>query len=244
MSDFSPELWARAQTGDRDAYESAVAPYQDALMTAARRQVDVARATGDLAETALTPEELVGETLVRAYDLRDRYDADAMGMRAWLLGLQTRSLARLRRADALYAERKAISLDAPVPTGEDQDAVGESFFEFRQPYDVTTYEELFAGSAPADVELSQDRLAEARLSDRERDALADAELSAEGRDAVLLHDEFELSLAETAQILDASLKDTAEAVNAARVTLRQRLGSTEDLAGDDPTTDSYTGDAI
>ena len=244
MPDFSPELWARAQTGDRDAFEAAVAPFQDALMAAAERQVALARETGQIAETALTHQELVGETLVRAYDLRDRYDAGAMGFRAWLLGLQTRSLARLRREDALYAERKAISLDAPVPTGEDQDAVGEAFYEFRQPYDVTTYEELFAGAAPADVELSEDRLAQARLTDRERDALADAELPAAGREAVLLHDEFELSLAETAQILDASMKDTAQAVNAARVTLRQRLGSTDDLSGDDPTTDSYTGDAL
>ena len=243
MTDPSPELWRRAREGDRDAFTEATAPFQDALMRAAERQVELRRADG-LAENALTPQELVGETLVRAFDLRDRYEASGLGFRAWLLGLQTRSLARLTREDALYAERKAISLDAVVPTGEDQDAVEEAFYEFRQPYDVTTYAELFAGSEPADVELSEDRLAEARLSDAERDALADAELEPAGRDAVLLHDEFELSLAETAQILDASMQDTAAAVNAARVTLRQRLGSTDDLAGDDPTTDSYTGDPI
>ena len=243
MTDPSRELWQRALSGDRDAFTEATAPFQADLMDAARRQIELARADG-LADNALTPEELAGETLVRAYDLRERFDADALGFRAWLLGLQTRSLARLTREDALYAERKAISLDAVVPTGEDQDAVEEAFYEFRQPFDVTTYAELFAETAPEDVELSEDRLAEARLTDAERDALADAELEPAGRHAVLLHDEFELSLAETAQILDASMKDTAEAVNAARVTLRERLGSTDDLAGDDPTTDSYTGDPI
>ena len=243
MTHPSPELWRRACDGDRDAFTEATAPFQDALLRAAERQVALRRADG-LAENALTPEELAGETLVRAYDLRERYDADALGFRAWLLGLQTRSLARLVREDALYAERKAISLDAVVPTGQDQDAVEEAFYEFRQPYDVTTYAELFAGSEPADIELSEDRLAQARLSDDERAALVGAELAPASRDAVLLHDEFELSLSETAQILDASMKDTAQAVNAARVTLRQRIGSTEDLSGDDPTTDSYTGDPI
>lgn len=243
MTDPSTQLWRRAREGDRDAFTEATAPFQEALMEAAERQVELRRADG-LPENALTPEELVGETLVRAFDLRDRYDADALGFRAWLLGLQTRSLARLTREDALYAERKAISLDAVVPTGEDEDAVEEAFYEFRQPYDVTTYAELFAGSEPEDVELSEDRLARARLSDDERAALADAELTPSDRDAVLLHDEFGLSLSETAQILDASMKDTAAAVNGARVSLRERIGSTEDLSGDDATTDSAPGDPI
>ena len=66
-----PDAWTRALTGDRDAFDEAIAPYQDTLLAAARRQVDVQRRIRRLSADGLTPEELVGETLVRAYDGRD-----------------------------------------------------------------------------------------------------------------------------------------------------------------------------
>ena len=259
----APDAWQRALTGDRDAFEEAVAPYQDRLMTAAYRLLDVHRdvtgapddadprdtdagSTGDDATSAtdLTPEELVGETLVRAYERRSSFDAGKMGFGAWLLGLQTRALARFVRQEALYTERKAISLDEEVPTGEEQDAVEEALYEFRQPFDVTTYENVIAGSAPDDPEISLDRLADERLSDDELAALPDANLGLTERHALVLHDEFELSLPEVAQILDASLKDTAEHLNLARASLRSRIGSAAGLSDGDRTTDSYTGDPL
>ena len=61
---------------------------------------------------------------------------------------------------------------------------------------------------------------------------------------MVLHDEFEVSLPEVAQILDASLKDTAAAMNLAREGLLTRLGSTDDAHDDDPAIDSYTGDPL
>ena len=51
-------------------------------------------------------------------------------------------------------------------------------------------------------------------------------------------------MTEVAQILGASLNDIAESYNLARTTLRERLGSTEDLADDEPRVDSYTGDPL
>ena len=250
------DAWTRALTGDRDAFEEAVAPYQDTLLDAARRQVAAQRETGRLAADALTPEELAGETLVRAYDRRETFDADRMPMRTWLLGLQTRTLARLARDEARHDGRTPISLDAPVPTGEDTDAVEEAFYEFREPFDVLTYGDLVPGTIAADAEpveqgtstLTDDDDNPYGPTDGEgENALtedAQADRLGRARQAALLHDEFELSLHEVARIFDASLKDTAENVNAARAGLRERMGSAPDASGDDPAVDSYTGDPL
>ena len=162
--------------------------------------------------------------------------------------LQHRALVRTLRQEARYTARNAVSLDEEVPQNESQDAVEEALYEFRQPFDVTTYENLIAGSAPADVEIVFDgegHTAE-RLTPEERAFIEreDVDLPAEARQVVLFHDEFELSLPEVAQILDYSLKDTAEALNLARTSLREYIGSTEDLTDDGDEIDSYTGEPV
>lgn len=245
MSPTQPpaEAWRRALTGDRDAFEEALAPYHDDLRAAADRLLGVRDDDDDegAPRVDLTPEELMGETLVRAWDLRDQYDADAMGFRSWLLGIETRSLARLARADRRYAERKAISIDEELPVNADQDAVEESFYEFRQPFDVDTYEEIIPAVAPADPEI--DGYAGAALSDEDRRLLADATFPDAPVQATILHDEFEVPLPDVAHIIDASLKDTAAMMNLARAGLLARLGSI-DAPDDGPATDSYTGDPL
>lgn len=242
-------LWQRALDGDRDAFEEAVAPLQGDLLQFARRQIGLQRRLGQLKPDELTPEELFGDGLVIAYERRHRFDPKRMRLRAWLLGLQHRALVRTLQQEARYAARNAISLDEEVPQNESQDAVEEALYEFRMPFDVTTYEELIAGSAPADVEieLGTDGHELAGLTDDERALLeaADLDLPPAVRQVVLLHDEYRMNLAEVAQILDASLKDTAEALNLARTTLREQLGSRDDLGGDeDDAIDSYTGDPV
>ena len=255
----SSDAWRRALTGDRDAFTEATAPHQETLLAAARRQVEVQRASGLLSADDLTPEELAGETLVRAFDGRAGYDADQMSLRAWLLGLQIRTLARLTRQEAAYDARRAISLDEVVPTGEDQDAVEEAFYEFREPFDVLTYGDLVPGAIAADASAVEQGTSTLTDDDDNPDgptdgrgdspvgALTDdpdADRRARAHQAALLHDEFDLSLAEVARIFDESLKDTAENVNAARAGFRERFGSAEDLSGDDPAVDSYTGDPL
>lgn len=243
------DAWRRALDGDRDAFEEALAPYQDDLRAAAARMLDIERDpvddtpaddTGTRAD--LTPEELVGETLIRAWDRRDRYDADALGFRSWLLGLQTRRLAQLTRDDRTYAERKAVSLDEELPTQEDQDAVEEDFYEFRQPFDVDTYEEIVVDTTPLDPEV--EGYEDADLSDEDRALLSDATFPDAPHHATILHDEFEVPLPEVAQIIDASLKETAAMMNLARAGLLTRYGSIDDDHDDDPATDSYTGDPL
>lgn len=229
MPDDRPDaaLWQRALDGNRDAFEEALAAHTDTLRAAAERQLAVERdvvsdePVDRSAVVDLTPDELVGETLLRAWDLRARFDGTRLGFRAWLLGLQTRSLARYAQREDRYARRKAISLDEELPSNEDQDAVGEQFYEFRQPFDVDTYEEVIVGEEPADPVLGS-----------------------EARQAVVLHDEFDVSLPDVAQILDVSLKDAAAEMNLAREGLAARLGPSDDAHDDDPAVDSYTGDPL
>jgi RNA polymerase sigma factor (sigma-70 family) len=238
--------WQRALDGDRDAFEEAVAPLQDDLLRFARRQVSLQRRLGQLSPDELTPEELAGDGLVTAFDRRAHFDPSRMRFRAWLFGLQHRALVRVLRQEARYAARNAISLDEEVPQNETQDAVEEALYEFRQPFDVTTYENLIAGSAPDDVEIAfnDGRHSFAQLNEEERAFVerADLDLSSEARQVVLFHDEFALTLPEVAQILDYSLKDTAEALNLARATLREQIGSIEEFRDDGDDVDSYTGD--
>lgn len=242
-------LWQRALSGDRDAFEEAVAPLQDDLLRFARRQVNLQRRLGQLTPDDLTPEELAGEGLVAAYDRRDRFDPAQMRFHAWLFGLQHRALARILRQEARYAAQGGVSLNEEVPQNDEtQDAVEEDFYEFRQPFDVTTYESLIAGSAPDDVEITLDggRHSLERLTAAERAFIAreDVGLASEPRQAILFHDEFALTLPEVAQILDYSLKDTAEALNLARTTLREQIGSAEDPPDDGDDVDSYTGEPV
>ena len=243
------DVWRRAVDGDRDAFNEAVAPFQGDLSAAAARQLDIQRGAVDDdpaddtgARVDLTPQELVGEALVRAWERRDRFDADQLSFRAWLLGLQTRALAQYARQEGRYRDRKVISLDEELPTGERYDAVEEAFYEFRQPFDVDTYEEIIPASAPADPSI--DGYREADLSDEDRDLLADATFRGAARQVTVLHDEFEVSLSEVAQIIDASLKDTASMLNLARAGLLPRLGSSDDERDDGPAVDSYTGDPL
>lgn len=243
-----PGLWARARDGDRDAFEAAIEPLYDDLLDFAERQVRLQYKVGQLSRDELNAKELVGEGMVAAFDQRARFDPEQMRFRAWLLGLQFRALARILQREARYATRKALSLDERVPQNQDQDAVGEALYEFDLPYDITTYEELIAGSAPADVEieLGQDGHRLADLTDAERSLLeqADFDLPEDARQVVLLHNEFRLTLPEVAQILAYSLKDTAEALNLARTTLRQQIGSVALPEDESDAIDSYTGDPI
>jgi RNA polymerase sigma-70 factor (ECF subfamily) len=236
------DTWIRALGGDRDAFHEAVRPYRPAMLAAAHRMIDAEAAAGTLRASDLTPEELVGEALLAAWTRRGDHDPARLRPRAWLLGLQTRALARFARQEARYTRRKALSLDEVVPSPDAADAVGDALYDFRQPFDVTTYADLIPGSTPVDIEAGAGDTEP--LSSDEISALADSGLDVDGRAAVLLHDEFSLSLAETAQVIDASLHDTAALLNRARTALGR---PTDDLPlPDDPDDahDSYTGDPV
>ena len=250
----SPDGWDDALAGDRDAFEAAIAPFQDDLLRAARAEVETHRKNGDLMRQDLTPEELYGEALLAAYERRESFDPARFTLRGWMIGLLHRTALTVASEEARYRLRKAFSLDQEVPDGADENTVQEQLFEFHQPDDITTFGELVAGSQPGDVEVAPNELDEARLTDEERakldEAIDEGALSGTDRHVLLFHDDYALSISETAQILGASLQDTAAAINGARMSLRQYANEAggdegEPLPEDpDDAVDSYTGDPV
>lgn len=227
-------------SGDADAFERAVEPYRELLLRNARTLIRERLSTGELNQDDLTPEELVGETLLRAFSGRERFDPSRMPLQTWLLALQRRALNKIAAQESEYRGRKVISLQEEVPFREDYDAVEEAFYEFNDPFDVTTYDEIIPAQLPDDVEIDTRR----PLTEEEVEFLERSGLDPRLQQVIELHDEFDLPLDDVAQILEQSLQDTAEALNAARVHVRQWLGSRDGDDFRDRSIDSYTGERL
>jgi DNA-directed RNA polymerase specialized sigma24 family protein len=117
----------------------------DELFAAAQRDLRYHVLLGDLRQHDLSPEELVGETLLRAW--RDRLRKPAsLGIRPWLLGLQFRVLTRIVRQERLLQRLVSTSLEAPVPEPPIYDD-DESFLEWFQPDEMVRWEDILSGDA-------------------------------------------------------------------------------------------------
>ena len=177
--------WRDALTGDREAFNRLVAPHLDELLRAARRELRCRVALGELRPDDLSPEELVGETLVRAWADRQRRPP-LLGVRAWLLALLFRVSESIARREARLRKLAPVSLEAkppPEPFYDDD----ESFWEWYQPDDMTRWEDVLAeptSLTPEEVVESEERLRS--LAPRERLVY-------------VLHDIHRLSPAEVAQ---------------------------------------------
>jgi len=100
-------VWERCMDGDRQAFQQLMLSHLDELFAAARRDLRYHVLLGDLCQHDLSPEELVGETLLRAW--RDRLRKPAsLGIRPWLLGLQFRVLTRIVRQERLLQRLVSI----------------------------------------------------------------------------------------------------------------------------------------
>lgn len=88
------------RSDERATFQALVSPYADELLRAARREIAYRCAVGDLTPDAITPEDLVGDTLIRAWQDRHRRPA-SLGVRPWLIGL-------LYRAQAAYGVSRSI----------------------------------------------------------------------------------------------------------------------------------------
>jgi RNA polymerase sigma factor (sigma-70 family) len=131
-------LWSATLAGDADAFEELVAPHLDELLKAAGRDLRYHVSLGDLRAEDLTPEELVGETLLRTWRDRCRRPL-SRALRPWLLDLQLEVLAQL--VDQEEKQPGFISLEAPVPPPPVYDD-DEEFWEWYQPDDAARWEDV------------------------------------------------------------------------------------------------------
>lgn len=170
-----------------EAFNRLVSPHLDELLSAARRELSYRVAMGDLGPDDTAPEELVGETLIRAWNDRDRRPA-LLGVRAWLLALLYRVSESLARRERRFRQFAPVSLEAkppPEPFYDDD----EEFWEWYQPDEMTRWKDLAAEPAS----LTPEEVVEAEESLR---SFAPRE-----RLVYVLHDIHRLTLAEVAQAL-------------------------------------------
>ena len=114
-----------------DAFRSLVEPHLDELLSAATRELEYRQALGELSPHDLSPEELVGETLIRAW--RDRHRRPPLlDIRSWLLGLLFRVAENLVRREERLREAVVTSPAASDPPPRVYDDDG-AFWEWHQP---------------------------------------------------------------------------------------------------------------
>jgi RNA polymerase sigma-70 factor (ECF subfamily) len=197
-----------------EAFRSAVRPHLDTLRQAARDDLDYYANRGLIREDELLPDDIIGETLVYAWQHRVQRPDD-MRLRNWLLGMQHRVTRSLVDEIADYRRQKALSLDDEIPP----DVRGRGFQERRQygtqPEVNITWEDVTPGREPRDIE--------APLFTN-RDTFG---LDPDTRHVVMMHDEFDMPLADVAATMDRTVDETAALLEDARTTLRQKTDASD-----------------
>jgi RNA polymerase sigma-70 factor (ECF subfamily) len=196
-----------ARDGDRFAFNRLVEPFLEELLTAARRDLGYHRFRGEPAARDITAEELVGETLLRAWASRHERP-EGVSLRAWLLGTQHRVLRKLIERPRWERDLWAISLDEPLPPEPLYDDE-ESFWEWYQPDDIERWEDVFPDTLPNPEE-------DFLLKETET-----YPLEVDERQALLLFDEHKLSMIEVAYALGVTVERAAEMVHNARRRIRE-----------------------
>lgn len=205
------ERWEEVlESSDRDMYREAVSPFMEELLRAAREDLDFYVELGFLHEDDFTPEEIVGETLLHAWDHRGVRPAQ-MNLRVWLLGTQYRVMRGLVNRLRRYRRDKSLSLDEPVPDNAAAHDTEEWFWDWYQPDRELIWEDVIPAQEPADIDVS--------LETDDGEGLLE---ETDERHALVLHDEFEMSLPEVAFTINRSPIAVAEILEKARVGMRPR----------------------
>jgi RNA polymerase sigma-70 factor (ECF subfamily) len=187
---------------DYAAFTRLTRPHLDELLDAARREIRYRVALGDLGPDDLAPEELVGDTLARAW--RDRHrQPGTLGMRAWLLALLHRVCESIVQSERRFRRFAPVSLErsVPPPPIDDDD---EEFWEWYQPDDMTRFEDV----ASEPIELTPQEIVEAEEELRS--------LAPRTRLAWLLRHVHRLTLPEIAQALGVPVQEAARLIDEAR----------------------------
>lgn len=195
-------MHAMSAEDERAAFDRLVASHLDELLRAARRELRYRMALGELGRDDLTPEELVGETLARAWDDRHRRPA-SLGTRAWLLALLHRVAESIARREMRSRRLAPVSLEArppPEPFYDDD----EEFWEWYQPDEMTRWEDL----AAEPTQLTPDEVVEAEETLR---SLAPRE-----RLVYVLHDIHRLTPKEVAQVVGVAPQEVLRLLERAR----------------------------
>jgi len=197
-----------------------IGPHLEPLSEFVRHQVAYFEATGDLAPSELTPDEVVDDVLLRAYREFAGHP-DEQGLRGRLTELARQTLAEAVKGSREWRRRTAArtETDVPdVPPAEWVQTLGEERLDFWEPDEDFKLEDLLPD---LDVPSPEEEAETRELRRCVAGALAG--LPREWRRAVMLRYVEELSGARLAKALRTSLGDAHRILDHARHYLRQRL---------------------
>jgi RNA polymerase sigma factor (sigma-70 family) len=134
------DAWNAGLRGERDGFQAAVAPYLDELLRGAKREIRYRVALGEFDHDDFTPEGLVGEILIRAWQQRHSRPSPVR-LRTWLLALLCKVAQELSRRESRRRRVPRTSLEAEVPP-EPIYNDDEEFWEWYQPDEMTRWEDV------------------------------------------------------------------------------------------------------
>lgn len=206
-----PENWQQILSeGDETSFRELVEPYIPALTRAARHYLNYYVAQDHIMREDFTAEEVVGETLVRAWEHRQRRPPN-MTLRAWLYSVLYRVTRGMVEQEKQYRFDKAISLDEPLPLNTDSEMVQEWFWQWQEWDAALNWEDVIPSTEPVDFEVPL------------YDARETIQLNPDTYHVLMMHDEFEMSLSDVAFAMNRAVNETAEVLTQARADLRQRM---------------------
>lgn len=188
------------ETRERQAFGQTVKAHLEELLSSARHHIAYHVARGDLPKDSLTPEELVGETLIRAFEGRARQPQD---VRSWLLALETRTLDEIIAKNLWEQELWAVHIEDPIPPKNPLD-LDDTFWDWYQPDEAPPHAEDLIPSAG----VVQDETREAAI-----------QLPVEQWRAWLLSEEHGLTVEQVAAALRTTAERAASLIRAARAAL-------------------------
>ena len=107
--------WDEVVIGDETLFKEMTEPYLAELLHAACKSIRRERAMGELQPDILQPEELVGETLIQAWQARHGR-TERRSLKEWLLEIQEHALRAMVIEEKKLHAHIAASLDDPAPT--------------------------------------------------------------------------------------------------------------------------------
>ncbi len=123
--------WDKVILGDVELFEEMTNIHIPTLLTAAGKEIKRAKQSGNLPPDALHPKELVGETLIMAWQMRRGRPKRAV-LKNWLLEVQKYALQKVIDEEQKFYEPIAVSLEEHAPA-EPEFKDENEFWEWVEP---------------------------------------------------------------------------------------------------------------
>ena len=199
--------WRKIVEGDKEAFDRLVESEMANLLQAAKHEIAYYESVGDYPPDFMTPEELVAEAMIRAWDNREK-KPEGMEPRAWLYAMLFRAADVIAEQQREIRKHEALSLEQEVPDAPlvfdpvyDDD---EEFYEWYQPDEARKWEDVIGA-----IDLEPDLLIEAVESAPQR-------LEVKERRAAMLYCRFGFNLEQTCRILEEKPEKVAGFIEKAK----------------------------